>query len=224
MTRKLEEISSIIGGTKRMGLQNTIQLYLFHPPGSKLAKLMQRKEAVINSASDTRIKIVERGGIKLKHLITSRNPFPPTPCYRNTCPVCKETTFTEPVEIRSGNTPCTKIGVTYQYTCLTCQEKGVTARYEGETGRPFVNRATEHIRGLRNNNKSNPMVKHLKEDHKSNPKSVKFKIEVNQMFKDPLTRQAREGVRISNPADSAKVLNSKSEFNHPRLARLKIVS
>ena len=53
---------------------------------------------------------------------------------------------------------------------------------------------------------------------------VKFKIEVNQMFKDPLTRQAREGVRISNPADSAKVLNSKSEFNHPRLARLKIVS
>ena len=61
MTRKLEEISSIIGGTKRMGLQNTIQLYLFHPPGSKLAKLMQRKEAVINSASDTRIKIVERG-------------------------------------------------------------------------------------------------------------------------------------------------------------------
>ena len=68
------------------------------------------------------------------------------------------------------------------------------------------------------------MVKHLKEDHKSNPKSVKFKIEVNQMFKDPLTRQAREGVRISNPADSAKVLKSKSEFNHPRLARLKIVS
>ena len=68
------------------------------------------------------------------------------------------------------------------------------------------------------------MVKHLKEDHKSNLKSVKFKIEVNQMFKDPLTRQAREGVRISNPADSAKVLNSKSEFNHPRLARLKIVS
>ena len=50
----------------------------------------------------------------------------------------------------------------------------------------------------------------------SNSKSGKFKIEVNQMFKDPLTRQAREGVRICNLADSAKLLNSKSDFNNPR--------
>ena len=68
------------------------------------------------------------------------------------------------------------------------------------------------------------MVKHLKQDHKSTSKSVKFKIDVNQAFKDPLSRQAREGVRISNPADSAKIFNSKSEFNHPRLARIKIVT
>ena len=51
-----------------------------------------------------------------------------------------------------------------------------------------------------------------------------FKIDVNQIFKDPLSRQAREEVRISNPADSAKIFNSKSEFNHPRLARIKIVT
>ena len=193
-------------------------------PGSKLAKLMQRKEAAINSNGDTRIKIIERGGIKLKHIITSRNPFPPAPCFRQTCPVCKETTFTDPVDLKSANIPCTKMGVTYQYTCLACQAKGVLARYEGETGRPFINRATEHIRGLRKDNKSNPMVKHLKQDHKSTSKSVKFKIDVNQAFKDPLSRQAREGVRISNPADSAKIFNSKSEFNHPRLARIKIVT
>ena len=191
-------------------------------PGSQLAKMMQRKEAAINSSGDSRIKIIERGGIKLKHLITSRNPFPPAPCYRKTCPVCKETTFTEPVDLRSSNVPCSKMGVTYQYTCLTCKANGVTARYEGESGRPFINRATEHIRGLRKDNKSNPMVKHQKQDHKS--KTVKFKIDVNQTFKDPLSRQAREGVRISNPADSAKIFNSKSEFNHPRIARIKIVT
>ena len=77
-------------------------------------------------------------------------------------------------------------------------------------------------RRLRKDNKSNPMVKHQKQDHES--KSVKFKIDVNQTFKDPLLRQAREGVRISNPADSAKIFNSKSEFNHPRLARIKVVT
>ena len=50
-------------------------------PGSKLAKMMQRREAEINKASDTRIKIVEKGGIKLKHIISTRNPFPPAPCH-----------------------------------------------------------------------------------------------------------------------------------------------
>ena len=119
---------------------------------------MQRKEAAINSSGDSRIKIIERGGIKLKHLITSRNPFPPAPCYRKTCPVCKETTFTEPVDLRSSNVPCSKMGVTYQYTCLTCKANGVTARYEGESGRPFINRATEHIRVLERTIKVTPWL------------------------------------------------------------------
>ena len=45
---------------------------------------------------------------------------------------------------------------------------------------------------------------------------------IHQKFPDPLTRQAREGVRISHPADSALIFNSKSEFNHPKIARIKI--
>ena len=71
-------------------------------PGSKLAKMMQRREAEINKASDTRIKIVEKGGIKLKHIISTRNPFPPAPCHRKVCPVCKQTYFTEPVNLKWG--------------------------------------------------------------------------------------------------------------------------
>ena len=54
-------------------------------------------------------------------------------------------------------------------------------------------------------------------DHEN--ENVKFKMEITKKFRDPLTRQANEAVRMfSRP--SHEVLNSKSEFNHPPLARV----
>ena len=48
---------------------------------------------------------------------------------------------------------------------------------------------------------------------------AKFRMEITQKFKDALTRQANEAVRIySRP--SHELLNSKAEFNHPPLARV----
>ena len=44
-------------------------------------------------------------------------------------------------------------------------------------------------------------------------------MEITGKFKDALTRQANEAVRIySRPAQES--MNSKSEFNHPPLARV----
>ena len=54
-------------------------------------------------------------------------------------------------------------------------------------------------------------------DHKD--ENVKFKIEITKKFKDSLTRQANEAVRIFSRPDTQS-LNSKSEFNHPPLARV----
>ena len=49
--------------------------------------------------------------------------------------------------------------------------------------------------------------------------SVKFQMTITNKFKDALTRQANEGVRIySRP--SSESLNRKSEFNHPPVARV----
>ena len=56
------------------------------------------------------------------------------------------------------------------------------------------------------------MSQHEEED-------VKFQMEVTQKFKDALTRQANEAVRIFSRPDH-ELLNSKSEFNHPPLARV----
>ena len=49
--------------------------------------------------------------------------------------------------------------------------------------------------------------------------NVKFKMEITGQFKDALTRQTNEAVRILDRSNH-KVLNSKSEFNHPATARV----
>ena len=45
---------------------------------------------------------------------------------------------------------------------------------------------------------------------------------LSNKFKDPLTQQADEGLRISKQTKSTTILNSKSEFNHPPIGRIKI--
>jgi hypothetical protein len=50
-------------------------------------------------------------------------------------------------------------------------------------------------------------------------KSVKFKMEITKTFKDALTRQANEAVRIFGRPGN-EILSSKSEFNHPPLSRV----
>ena len=48
---------------------------------------------------------------------------------------------------------------------------------------------------------------------------VKFKMEITGKFKDALSRQANEAIRISMRPNH-ELLNSKSEFNHPPTARV----
>ena len=61
-------------------------------------------------------------------------------------------------------------------------------------------------------------MKHIQIDHDGSP--TKFQVNIVGKHFDALTRQANEGVRISeNPS---LVMNSKSEFNHPPVKRLEL--
>ena len=52
-----------------------------------------------------------------------------------------------------------------------------------------------------------------------NVSHIIFKMEITKKFRDALTRQANEAVRVySRPGH--ELLNSKSEFNHPPMARV----
>ena len=49
--------------------------------------------------------------------------------------------------------------------------------------------------------------------------NVEYELEITGVFRDALTRQANESVRIYGRKGS-EILNSKSEFNHPPTARV----
>ena len=63
------------------------------------------------------------------------------------------------------------------------------------------------------------MFKHKEIDHKN--EEIEFSMKITNTFKEPLSRQANEAVRIKNRGQK-ETLNSKSEFNHPPIARITV--
>ena len=113
--------------------------------------------------------------------------------------------------------PCSTNNVGYRWRCLTCKEKEIVKVYEGETGRSARLRGGEHLKDFEKNREKSVLLKHKISDHPT--ENVKFQMEITKKFKDALTRQANEAVRIySRPGH--EILNSKSEFNHPPLGRV----
>ena len=102
---------------------------------------------------------------------------------------------------------CHKANVVYSYTCKECPEVN---KYTGETNRNFYTRDQEH-RDRRNLNSW--MRSHQTEKHQG--AEPDFKMKVERVFKDPLSRQAGEAVMIRRT--NGNILNSKLEFNQPRL-------
>ena len=113
--------------------------------------------------------------------------------------------------------PCDTNNIGYRWLCLTCKERNIVKIYEGETGRSARTRGAEHLKELEKKIEEGVLLKHNMNDHQY--EDVKFQMQITKKFKDALTRQANEAVRIySRPA--VESLNSKSEFNHPPHARL----
>jgi hypothetical protein len=96
--------------------------------------------------------------------------------------------------------------------------------YEGETARSARIRSTEHITILKLKKSDSVSYKHKLTEHPN--EEVKFKFEVTNRFKDALTRQDNDAVRIDSRKNTkllnTKLLNYKSEFNHPPTARIMV--
>jgi hypothetical protein len=175
-------------------------------------KEMKKREDEINKYSDERIKIVEGGGVQMKNLLVVKNPFPNTVCEMRKCILCKNNT-------KEIKIPCNTNNVGYRLVCETCEEKGFQRTYEGETARSARTRGAEHMRDFKKGKDDSAMYKHKQNEH--NGDEIKYRMEITKSFRDPLSRQANEAVRISSMKKN-EILNSKNEFNHPPIARITV--
>ena len=92
----------------------TFSNVLFVPatPGGVLASRMQKRIAELNPSSVNQLKVIEKGGVKLKNILVEKDPFGTKLCQNLRCPVCYETEFTKPVGC--SKIPCTSMSVGYQ--------------------------------------------------------------------------------------------------------------
>jgi hypothetical protein len=202
--------------TEKSKIQYKTVLFVTPTPGGVLAKELKKREEELNRNNQERIKIEEKGGLKIKDILTSKNPFKKSKCAQKTCPLCTEgeSVGTSSEEIKIA---CNTHNVGYRWLCVTCKERNIMKVYEGETGRSARTRGAEHLREFEKKKEKSVLLKHKMTDHKN--EGVKFKMEITKKFKDALSRQANEAVRIFTRPDR-ELLNSKSEFNHPPLSRV----
>jgi hypothetical protein len=202
--------------TKKSDITYKSVLFVPPTPRGELARQLKQREEELNKNSCERIKIVETSGIKMEEIMVNKDPFPAQKCSGNkleNCMVCK-LSGTEPLKIS-----CRKNNVGYGLLCNTCEDRNIEMVYEGETARSARLRGSEHLRGYKYNDPKNVIFKHKQSDHKY--EKMEMKMIVTSSFKDALTRQCNEAVRIHR-RENKSLLNSKSEMNHPPVARITV--
>ena len=210
--KKNKKLNWYNGGSKNEIEYKTV-LFVPVTKGGKLVKELKQREEEINRFSKERIKIVEGGGVQMKDFMVKKNPFPSTKCEKKKCIIC-ESNVDGKVQI-----PCNSNNVGYQLVCDTCRDRGEQKVYEGETSRSARVRGAEHLSNFRSDRVDSALYKHKHNEHAH--EDMKFSMHITKRFRDPLSRQANEAVRISG-RKRGELLNSKNEFNHPPIARISV--
>ena len=96
---------------------------------------------------------------------------------------------------------------------LVCRDRGQQKIYEGETSRSARVRGAEHLSNFRSDRVDSALYKHKHNDHAN--EDMKFSMYITKRFRAPLSRQAKEAVRISSRKKS-ELLNSKMSSTTPQ--------
>ena len=129
---------------------------------------------------------------------------------RKKCTICQNPD-------KKMNVFCNTNNVGYRWSCNTCRNRSTMKVYEGETSRSARLRGKEHVDAYRRKESDSVLYKHKLVEHEN--EDVEFAMEITGVFSDALSRQADEAVRI-HARKNEELMNSKSEFNHPPIARV----
>ena len=187
-----------------------------------MAKRLQIAEDRLAKVTGYRVRVTETSGSQLRRVLPNTNPWQGMDCKRQECYTCNQ--GGEKLE------NCKKRNILYESSCVLCNPE-VTAKqskkkklsncqgvYVGETGRSIFERAGEHLRDAQGKQEDSHMIKHWLTDHSELETPPKFKIKVIGSFRDALSRQLSEAVRID--LRGGGVLNSKTEYSRCRVPRL----
>ena len=107
--------------SKHSKIKYTSVLFVTPTPGGILVKDLKQREEEINKNSDERVKIVEKGGMKIKDMLETKNPFKNkgSKCVQPTCPLCTSSQFVEG-NPEDNQLPCNTNNVGYRWRCLIC--------------------------------------------------------------------------------------------------------
>ena len=165
-----------------------------------------------------KIRIGENAGSQLRRVFLSTNPWGTMDCAHPGCVICAQ-----------GNVKIAKGGTYYmrtdaRYARLEGEKGQDDGRgvYVGESARSLYEKSKEHESDKEGRLEESHQVKHWVLDHPelNAPPKFKFKFKLISSFKDSLTRQISDAVRIK--MRGVEILNSKSEFNRCRVPRLRI--
>ena len=199
-------------------------MFVDQTPNGLLAKRLQEAEDRIARVTGYRIRIVELSGSHLSHLFPNTNPWAGMDCGRKDCVTCGQG-GEEMID-------CKKRNILYESECTVCnpgreelkeKERDLTKKigvYVGESARSIFERAREHGGDYIGMKEDSHMVKHWLTSHSDLQEPPMFRFRVIRSFKDAMTRQISEAVRIELRGEG--VLNSKSEYSRCRLPRLVI--
>jgi hypothetical protein len=195
-------------------IKNKSVIFVPATPGSELARMFRKveREQREQNQNQMNIQIIEQTGVSLEKLFQRSNPFKQKNCEKSDCVVC------------DGNgVKCREEGIGYRGVCKECRKQNIRSEYIGETGKNAYTRAKQHMGGLKKKSEENAFYKHWHNLHetpleKESARLENFEIRLEKSFKDPMSRQINEMVRITN--FHGTLLNSKSEWNAPPIIRI----
>ena len=177
-------------------------------PGAQLATNVQKVVTEEAARLNMTVKVVETGGVSVKQQLVKLDL---TGCFYPDCYLC------ESGQIGASHT---KNGAHYSGICKLCADKGVTAVYNGESGRSAYYRTKQHKSDIEKCRTSNAFAKHLEIYHKDSVGDTNaFKFKSERVFRKCLDRQVMEGVAISN-TECDILMNSRAEYHQPAITRI----
>ena len=199
--------------------------------GSGLQKTVQASEDKFSTMTGGyRIRVVEKGGEKLAHLLCRNDPWAAQRvCPDKECVTCLSKVWLREqkkaarksgqklpeVLLKSTSNQCRRESLTYTLQCLDCAILGRGSFYQGESSQSARQRQGKHSRDLAQGVAASPLVEHTVRVHGGVRPQVLYMIKAVEP--KPLYRAVRESVAISLQPGGDANLNRCQEWGAPRV-------